>query len=238
MIMRNEKDRHLHRSLPCAAETAEAMGGKVLITDDCSDDGTAEDVQRWASDFQHVEIRANERPMFMEHEGKARQQHLDWVGEHVDEGDWVLSLDADETINSIDALRDAVRDAWERDLAILVPLYEFWSEDPPSYRVDGYWFGTQSSRLFRWVDGGRIRNKEFGCGSEPTYVVDAVRKGDAHRQKELHLLHWGYVNPKDRVLKHDRYSKRVGGHGHNSKHVNSIISANPTLKPYEGKIDW
>lgn len=238
MIMRNEKDRHLARSLSCAADVADAMGGGVFVTDDCSDDGTAQDVLRWASDFDHVEIRANERPIFMENEGRARQVHLDWVGEHVDEGDWVLSLDADETVNSVDALRGAVNDAWGRDLAVLVPLYEFWLEDPPLYRVDGFWFGTLSTRLFRWKDGGAIRDKEFGCGSEPTYVADAVRAGNVHRQKELHLLHWGYVNPRDRLIKHDRYSKRRGGHGHHSKHIRSIIDANPTLRPYEGDIKW
>lgn len=229
MIVRNEMSRHLSQAVACAMEVADLCGGEFIVTDDCSDDGTYEFLRR---ERLPVRLRQNYRPMFMEHEGRARQQHLEWTARYVAPGDWVLSLDADETINSPEILQASVKEAEAKGKpVILMPLYEFWSEEPPQYRVDGFWFGTQASRLYRWQEGGQIQDREFGCGSEPTYVAGAVRRGEHLHCKDLHLLHWGYSREHDRVAKHERYVQRMGGHGHNNRHVQSIVSA-PTLRSY------
>lgn len=230
MIVRNEMYRHLEKAAECATEVAAVNGGKFIVTDDCSDDGSDEFLRGFTKNIQQFD-----EPLFMRNEGVARQAHLEWIETHVDPGDWVLSLDADETVNRRELVGERVRDA-ERcgARAVLMPLYEFWSEQPPLYRTDGYWFGTFASRLYRFEGGGKIAEREFGCGSEPTYVAQHVRAGKALRQGDLHLLHWGYTLMRDRVEKYERYSNRVGGHGHNDKHVKSIIDASPSLEMYQG----
>lgn len=228
MILRNELSRHLQKAAECATEVAALNGGSLIVTDDCSDDGSYEFMREFTS-----RIRQFDHPMFMKHEGIARQAHYEWVSMHVHSGDWVLSLDADETVNDPRLVREQVEEAERRQAyVVLMPLYEFWSEDPPLYRTDGFWHGTLASRLYRFENGGRIQDKEFACGSEPTYVGERVRSGRALKQNDLHLLHWGYVFTRDRLAKYERYSQREGGHGHNDQHIRSIVDPNPSLAEY------
>lgn len=217
MIVRNEAHRHLERALTCIKE----MGATAYITDDASEDETAQMCQDYGA-----AVRINERPLFWEHEGKARQAHLEWVDQFCGEGDWILALDADETLSEPTAIDDVIRSAEKlQDRAIGLHLYEFWTET--EYRIDGYWFGTITPRLYKWQPGGHIADKPMGCGSEPTYV----RSFRVFNQDRCNLLHWGYLRPEDRVRKHAAYSARLGGHGHDNSHVNSIITE-PMLRTY------
>lgn len=224
MIVRNEAHRHLERALRCAQQIQRLAGGSIIITDDASEDGTAEICKKVTR-----RVQRTEEPMFWQHEGRARQRHLDYVGFWVEPGDWVLSLDADETINDPAKLVAATEQARHTDLAIGLPLYEFWSLT--EYRTDGLWFGTMTTRLFRWREDARIKDKEMACGSEPLYVQDAVTRGHWWKQTDAHLLHWGYSRSADRERKHALYSQRAGGHGHNAKHIASILSR-PSLTVY------
>lgn len=225
MMVRNEAGRYLAKVLDCASEVTAVSGGKIIVTDDASTDLTAAMLGTYTK---HVQL--SPEPLFWTHEGRARQRHLDFVGQLVSPGDWILSLDADETINRPDLLVEAVHGVPAEHDAIGLPLYEFWAED--QYRIDGYWFGTHATRLFRWHEGAQIADKQMASGSEPTYVQDAVTLGRWTRQMDVHLLHWGYLDPADRVRKHAVYSGRLGGHGHSNSHINSIIES-PTLRKYQ-----
>lgn len=217
MIVRNEADRHLIRTLQCCQK----MNAQVYATDDASTDDTVSVLEAYGAVVQRTEVA-----LWWTHEGKARMRHLVWMEQFMNPGDWVLALDADETINDPGGL-DQVIEAAEilGDTAVSLPLYEFWSEN--EYRIDGYWFGTQTPILYKWQPGGAIADKEMGCGREPTYV----RSAKVFRQSNIHLLHWGYLRPEDRVRKHQAYSARLGGHGHNNGHVDSIVTE-PTLRTY------
>lgn len=218
MVVRNEADRHLMSTLDCIME----MNAYAYITDDASTDDTVELINQYG-----FTVRTNERPMFWEHEGKMRQNHLEWMDQFCKDGDWILALDADETISRPDGLEELVRQAeMMGDQAIGLQLYEFWTG--VEYRIDGYWCGTMTPRLYRWKPGGQIADKPMGCGSEPTYV-QSVR---AFRQDRCDLLHWGYVRNEDRIRKHAAYKARLGGHGHNTTHVDSIVTE-PTLRTYK-----
>lgn len=217
MIARNEADRHLVKAMSCIVE----MGAYAYVTDDASDDDTAGICQDFGAT-----VRTNERPKFWEHEGKARQEHLEWMDQFCKEGDWILALDADETISDPDDLANVIHNAeMMKCTAISLRLYEFWTET--EYRVDGLWFGNSTPRLYKWQPGGQINDRPMGCGSEPTYVMQASR----FNQDRCRLLHWGYVRPEDREKKHRAYSTRLGGHGHNTTHVDSIITE-PMLRTY------
>jgi glycosyltransferase involved in cell wall biosynthesis len=225
MMVRNESGRFLEKALRSAWQIQYLTGGSIIITDDASDDDTAEICKRWTR-----RVQTSDAPMFWEHEGRARQRHLDYAAQFMSPGDWVLSLDADETINDPEKLVRATKQARPTDVAIGLPLYEFWSTT--QYRTDGLWFGAMASRLFRWQEGARILDKGMGCGSEPTYVQDAVARGRWLKQSDAHLLHWGYLRVADRERKYLRYTQRLGGHGHNNNHVASIIAPRPDLARY------
>jgi glycosyltransferase involved in cell wall biosynthesis len=226
MMVRNEMGRYLSKSLASGQAVAEAGGGYLIVTDDHSTDATRDVVRRYTSLLQETD-----EPLFWKHEGQARQRHLDYAANWIKDGDWVLSLDADETINKPELVAEIVKQANPIDDAVGIPLYEFWT--PTQYRVDGWWFGTMSSRLFRYRTGGKMADKQMASGSEPTYVADSVFAGRWVKQTDVHLLHWGYLNPVDRERKYLAYSKRLGGHGHHSMHVDSIIKQ-PQLREYRG----
>ena len=217
MMVRNEAHRHLIQTLDCITE----MSAYGYVTDDASDDDSAEICLDYG-----LTVRKNESPMFWEHEGKARQNHLEWVDTFCKDGDWILALDADETISDPCDLENVIRSAeMMRSGAVGLRLYEFWT--PTQYRVDGYWFTGITPRLYKWQPGGRIADRHMGCGSEPTYVQNASR----FNQDRCRLLHWGYVREEDRIRKHAAYTARLGGHGHDTTHVDSIIKE-PMLRTY------
>ncbi|MCU1448910.1 MAG: glycosyl transferase family protein, partial [Acidimicrobiales bacterium] len=141
MIVRNEADRHLERVLGAAA-SLDAAG--IIVTDDASTDRTREVLDAFGCIMQTTAA-----PMLWEHEGRARQRHLAFVDRQAHPGDWVLALDADETVNVPGAVVGVVEQAVdERKLVVGLRLYEFWSET--AYRVDGRWFGAVYPCLYAW----------------------------------------------------------------------------------------
>lgn len=222
MIVRNEADRHLQRTLDCWGEIAGELDARLVVTDDASTDGTVEMCLEAGA-----EVQLSPEPLFWRHEGFARQRHYDFSTRDAQDGDWVLALDADETISDPALLPPLINVAEQAGTnAVGLPLLEFWTET--QYRTDGLWIGTRTTRLYRWQPGGQIRNVEMGCGSEPTYV----HTGSVLQQDQVQLHHWGYLREADRVRKHAAYSQRLGGHGHNNTHVDSIITS-PTLASYQ-----
>lgn len=222
MIARNEANRHLSRALTSALQIAHFTSGVVAYTDDASTDDSLRIAMHAGA-----QVQTTSEPAFWSHEGAARNRAYKFAASFAEPGDWILSLDADETISSPELLAETVDLAVRTGHPVIgLPLYEFWT--PDEYRVDGYWFGSNATRLFEYRPDAEIAMKEMACGSEPTWVSHAP----IMLQQKVHLLHWGYVNPEDRPRKHHAYTTRAGGHGHSSSHVNSIITE-PTLRRYE-----
>lgn len=225
MIARNEADRHLERALESVGQILAHFRGEAafVFTDDASDDDTLK-MARQVTPYTFVNVV----PEFWKHEGMAREKHYRRTERLCGPETWVLSLDADETISAPEKLPGVLQDAEQQGYTrVGMPLYEFWSEN--EYRTDGFWFGTTAGRLYKyqpWPDQPAIRQKDMGCGSEPMYVPASF-----YKQTHVHLLHWGYLREEDRVRKHRLYTERLGGHGHNNRHVESIVGV-PTLKTY------
>lgn len=224
MIVRNEVNRHLGRSIACAVEIARLNHGLLIVTDDASTDGTDQYVRHHT---EHVQVF--DEPRFLVHEGRARQAHYEFMSSLIEPDDWVLSLDADETVNRPELVSEKVRDANRTGTGlVLMELIELWRSDPMMQRVDGYWATQMAMRLYRFEEGGQIRDKEMASHSAPDYAIRRRYDGTALAQNELHLLHWGYMREEDRRAKYARYIDRPG---HNPKFIRSILEP-PSLREY------
>lgn len=225
MIVRNEMDRHLVRAVECAVQVAFDNDGLLIVTDDASTDTTPDFM---AAVTDHLQV--HDEPKFLVHEGDARQSHYEFMSQFVEPGDWVLALDADETMNHPGLVRGRVRDAVRTgQKLVLTPQVELWSENPPMQRMDGYWATMTAMRLYEFQTGGRITNKEMACWSVPDYALKHRTTG--LKQDGLDLLHWGYSREPDRVVKYQRYINRPG---HNVKFIRSILDDRPELREYKG----
>lgn len=231
MVTRNEADRYLEVCLSALRGATAA----TFVYDDQSTDDTRAICEKWGC---AVFRRPNHVPNFESSEGRFRMAAWMTFEEKCrpQEGDWVLSIDADEIIVADDRLEDKLRnlaaDAADAGVsAVNIPIPEAWgfSVGPPPLpliRTDGYWGDLKAPRLFAYKPGGRYRLVDMACGSAPTYVQPPYLLASG-----LEILHLGYADRADRQIKYRRYASRPG---HNPAHVASILSTSPTLREWAG----
>lgn len=217
MIGKNESSRYLDDVL----SRLSAQVDKIIFTDDCSDDDTIEVASKYAEVFKTPE------PLFSVHEGKLRAFAWANLERFASLGDWVIAVDCDEMLYHIDEMpvRDVINSS-AHDV-INVRFYHMWNET--HYRVDKLWAPNNSSRIFRYKEGGMFLNRELACGSEPTYVADWIKARNFWVNSKLVMQHLGYMKDEDKQAKFDRYSNIDGGKFHNINHINSIVDKDPVL---------
>ena len=220
MIGRNESDRYLEEVL----KRLSGQVDKIIFTDDCSDDNTPEVASKYAEVFQTPE------QLFNVHEGKLRSFAWSNLDKCASVGDWIVAIDCDEMLYHTDDIDIRnVLNASPFDV-VNVRFYHMWNTF--QYRVDKLWAPNNSSRIFRYKEGGMFRNRELACGSEPTYVLDWLKARNFWINSNLIMQHLGYMKDEDKQSKYNRYSNIDGGQFHNLNHINSIIDTDPVL------IDW
>ena len=217
MIGRNESSRYLLEVL----ERLSTQVDKIIFTDDCSDDDTAEIASQYAEVFQ------TDRPMFSEHEGQLRALAWGNLSKFAQVGDWVIAIDCDEMLYHIE--EQPIRDVLNTSPfdVVNVRFYHMWNDK--QYRVDKLWTPNNSTRIFRFIENGGFINRKLACGSEPTYVVDFLRARNYWVNSGLIMQHLGYVKDEDKKAKFERYSSLDGGEFHQLAHINSIVDENPVL---------
>jgi glycosyltransferase involved in cell wall biosynthesis len=217
MVGRNESSRFLEPVL----ERLSTQVDKIIFTDDCSTDNTAEIAAKYA------EVFTTPEPMFTKHEGQLRAFAWGNLENFAKPGDWVLAIDCDEKLYHVDDLEiKAVLAKSEFDV-VNIRFYHMWSET--HYRVDKLWAPNNSSRMFRFQENAGFQNKALACGSEPTYVPRWIQQRNYWRDSGLIMQHLGYTHDEDKQSKYERYSTLDGGQFHNLNHINSIIDPNPVL---------
>lgn len=217
MIGRNESSRFLEDVLARLSTQVD----KIIFTDDCSTDNTPEIAAQYAEVFQSPE------PLFTVHEAKLRAFAWGNVEKFAKKGDWIIAIDCDEKLFHTDNLDiESVLSKSPSDV-VNVRFYHMWNET--QYRVDKLWAPNNSSRIFRYVEGGGFANRKLACGSEPTYVVDWIRQRNWWLDSGLVMQHLGYVFDEDKQAKYKRYAELDGGAFHNLDHINSILDNNPVL---------
>lgn len=222
MVGRNESDRHLREVL----EHLSGIVDLIVFTDDCSDDDTFDIASQYAETFR------TSKPLFVEDEGLLRSISWNNLSSFaMSNRDWVLAIDCDEKLWSTNPNFDmgALLDQKIYDV-LNIKFYHMWNET--QYRVDKLWAPNNSSRLFRFYDGGTFMDRKLACGSEPTYVNQLIRQGRYMVDTSLVMQHLGYVNDSDKLTKYDRYMALDGGDFHQRSHLESIIDENPVL------LDW
>ncbi len=235
MVTKNEASRYLPKFIE-----HHSFFDSVFIYDDRSEDNTvqlAKD-QNW-----NVIIREESEPSFMEHEGQFRfnsWKHFEETMKPKEE-DWILSIDADEfliTDTDLDIQEALIREIEKAESlgfhSIKMFRREIWKMDATGcyLRMDGFWKNDILFRLFKYRPDAQWSKKPMGCGSAPTYVG-----ASGQITENLTVLHFGYTNDEDKQARYDRYIN-LPDHGHNDKHIKSIIK-NPVLKKYSGpKPEW
>lgn len=217
MIGRNESSRFLEDVLARLSTQVD----KIIFTDDCSTDNTPEIAAKYAEVFQSPE------PLFTEHEAKLRAFAWGNMEKFAKKGDWIIAIDCDEKLFHLDDLDlRSVLSQSPHDV-VNVRFYHMWNDT--QYRVDKLWAPNNSSRIFRFVEGGGFANRKLACGSEPTYVVDWVRERNWWINSGLVMQHLGYIFDEDKKAKYKRYAELDGGAFHNLDHINSILDNDPVL---------
>lgn len=220
MVGYNEADRYL----PEVLEHLKGFADAIVFTDDCSTDNTKEIAAQYTD-----HVYQTPEQLFTKHEGQLRQFAWSNLEKHAHPGDWVLAIDCDEKLFVTNKSLDKLMHQGLYDV-MAITFYHMWNEK--QYRVDKGWVPTVSSRMFRFQPNGRYNQRKLACGSEPTYVVEAVRNRKMYMKSGLMMQHLGYVRDEDKQAKFERYSTLDGGNFHAINHINSIVDPEPTL------VDW
>ena len=235
LVIKNEADRYLRACLehmrPCLDE--------LFVWDDQSTDDSVEIAREYTD---HVYVRPEDQPSFLDHEGYFRFNAWKQLESSLNptERDWILSFDADEFL--VNVLGETPRKgltmatdyaAGNGCVGVILRFPEVFDiqDGIPQIRVDGLWDTIRGPRLFAYRKAASWSNKPMGCGSEPTYVA----RGRLSRTDfGLVMLHYGYANPEEHQAKYERYSS-LNQHGHNNAHVESIIGKKKLI-PWQGPV--
>jgi glycosyltransferase involved in cell wall biosynthesis len=220
----------VHRYLEPCLSWLRGMVDVVHVFDDRSSDDTPVLAAELGA---LVDVRLRTVASFMDNEMSFRQ--AGWTAmtraAEVSEGDWVLSIDADEFLVSSEGpeserVAAVIQDALTYDIDIVgfaVNEVFGYSDGRPTVRGDGFWGNIFADRLTRWSPHARFSAKRANgrdCGSIP-FVNDIPRPDQlVLRSRDLSILHYGYA---------------AGEHGHNKAHVRSILQR-PKVAPWTGRI--
>lgn len=218
MVGPGETDRYLPQALESLAEFCDEIRVRV------EGHNSGEFHFNGTSDLAPIEILAVRESTFFQHEGRARQQLLDWTLKA--QPTHVLAIDADEFVSDGAAVRRMVE--LQPDVRVWsLEMEEVWQLDGDQVcvREDGGWRTHPVPVLWRapterlgqtW----RIANRRLACGREPMGVQrlagGAVPTGEQ-------LLHLGWLDPGERQRRYDRYAVADGGRFHASSHLQSIL---------------
>lgn len=219
MIVKNEMSRYL----PLAVEHLLTYVDEIRVLDDGSTDGTYE----WLLGQDGVAVLRNPGPHFFEHEGRARQNLLEWVMKSG--ADYAIGIDADEFVGDPEVIRDVISTA--EAPVYLLTLVEAWKVNPGgiSIRVDGHWGPRKCPMIYALPKGPsrhndrlwRIQDKQLACGREPIAVIRGSRGASL---LSTEIFHFGWTRTSERQARAQRYFDHDGGAFHQDRHLQSILN--------------
>lgn len=224
LITKNELGRYLE---PCI-RSLQGFCDEIRVIDDHSTDGTFEFLAH-----QDKVAVAHSEAEFYAHEGRARNELLDWTMRggptHV------LNIDADEFIADGRVLRQAIESS-QIPAVWTIRMQEIWKLDANSLfiRSDGGWRQHDAPILWKapkpedmrgaqW----RIPDKKLSCGREPHIVRENWRNAIATGTE---ILHFGWTRQAEREERYQRYVEHDRGEFHASRHLRSIMYPDRRVK--------
>ncbi len=225
MLVRNEEGRYLERVLEQMAKVC----GKIIVEDDASEDNTPEICKAYGA-----EVTSSIQSYWGTDELRQRKRLWAMVKLEVKKNDWILCLDADETLTNPEKLREAIMfaDLHPEVDAIAFPLYDMWDET--HYRDDEHW----NAHTREWVmcvkyDPNREyvwRETPLHCGRFPLNACT-----NAVMVEGMAIQHWGWSRAPDREAKYKRYmAADPEGKSGSLAQYRSILDPEPVLRRFEG----
>lgn len=233
VVGKNEENRWLESTLKWNGQYVDSM----FFYDDVSTDKTPRVAN---ANVSHFVIRPPGVPSFTENESAFRQAAWDKMERTLrpEEEDWIVVLDCDEflvgnlrTPNARENMLDLIEaaDMVKRD-SVYIHILEMWDLDgTPKLRTDGFWNDNKHPRLVKFKKGQKFKEQKMGCPPVPDYAT----KKPLNLISIMNILHFGYVRPEDREIKHERYTKNAEGHA--TGHIQSIVEE-PVLLEYRGVV--
>ena len=208
-----ESFRYLDRMLRYASDWADTL----CVYVDGADEDTKNAVVYHSGSFEdggHVSVGRN-RIYERDGEGATRNRLFRLLDNVLDEGDLVVSIDADEqlvTPRSVLQNLDESAGVWKAN------YWHLWTRDGSKYRTNGLWYPDVRHMAWRHIQGAQTEEGGLFAESTPTQA-----RWSSLGDTELDVLHWGYTHVEDRREKHALYMQRDGGQQHDVAHLESII---------------
>jgi len=236
VICHNEADRYLRPCLDHLLEFCDEI--RVL------DDGSTDDFREigWYDD-ERVQIMRNSESVFFQHEGRARQQLLEWTMEA--SPTHMVVVDCDEFVGDGELLRLMMQEEGTTGVWKLT-MTEVWQagEDWLAVRQDGDWKPRPAGIAFEvppdhWQNRQtrrhwRMNDRALACGRTPIYTTMVGNRTVS--EPITPILHFGWACEADRAARYARYVEHDGGVHHNPKHLNSIMWGDDQVKT--SLMDW
>jgi len=194
MLVRNESGRYLEKVL----EQMRSVCDKIIVLDDCSTDNTPEICRAYGA-----VVFESHKSLWGVNELLQRQRLWNYVEVLAQPGDWILCLDADETFDRPNLIRDYIKQAEGAGCnSLAFTLYDMWDET--HYRDDHYWQAHNGVWPFcvKYEDIDYFwKETPLHCGRFP------MNAGVRIATCPVRIQHWGWARPEDRKEKYDRYMK-------------------------------
>ena len=221
MLARNEQGRWLETVLA----DMKRVCGKIIVLDDCSTDDTPDICRGYGA-----EVYYSDRSYWSTNELKQRKFLWYLATREAQDGEWILCLDADETMPLSYYLPALTELANQNGCgAISFPLFDMWDDE--HYRDDELWSGHKRA----WIMCVRYDAKKeyewhkmkLHCGRFPMNAINRIASCP------IKIKHWGWARPEDRQEKYERYMRadpkgEIGVLGQ----YESILDSNPTLRRF------
>ena len=194
LLARNEAapDRYLVRAIQDAQRGAD----DIVVLDDRSEDGTPDVARNLGCT---VYVRDSDIPMWGA-EAPARAQLWDLAAQHARDG-WVLVFDADMLLRGDPR---PLAESWVCD-AWAWTLYDLWDSET-TYRVDGPWsLGPVTSRPWMFRPSALHEPPQWPDSRLHTGHAPANFHALVGVAPQLAWLHYSYLKPAHRKLKHAQY---------------------------------
>jgi glycosyltransferase involved in cell wall biosynthesis len=208
------------------------FANKIVIVDDCSNDGSMKDCKDWMRRlkiFDYIVLR-NPVNMYSASESAMRNRLFNECLSVSNTGDWIFIIDSDEIIDNALCINDLMDRLNSSEFGkcytgIKFQTFDMWTKY--RYRIDGQW--SSYDALYAIKNTGNIRNAITHGSKNRFPLSDNVLSVTDERVK---IRHMRYVDLCDRKRKYEKYMLEDCN---NEKCMSLLDKASIVLAKYDRK---